>query len=101
MATPGFDPVAFHARFRPDHLACADLATGERLSFATFSERATATAHRIVRLAGRKRGERIVIVSRNSALVAIIAIACERAGAIFVPLNWRLTAQELSTLLAD
>lgn len=101
MAAPGFDPVAFHARFRPDHLACADLATGERLTFAEFSTRATLSAHRIARLAGRKRGERVVIVSRNSALVAIIAIACERAGAIFVPLNWRLTAQELSTLLAD
>jgi fatty-acyl-CoA synthase len=97
----GFDPVAFHAAFRPEKTACVDLTTGEKLGYGAFSARASAAAQRIVKLAGKKRGERIAVISRNSIDMAVIAIACQRAGAVFTPLNWRLTASELSALIAD
>jgi len=100
-AAPGFDPVAFHARFRPGALACADLTTGERLTYRDFSARAWIAARRVAKALKRKRGERVALLSRNSAMSAVLVVACERAGAVLAPLNWRLTAAELSGLIAD
>ncbi len=100
-----FDPIAFHARFRPAATACIDLATGEALSYRAFSDRATRCAQilaeRISDAGAAAVGARIAVISRNSVFQTIISTACERAGAIFAPLNWRLTAPELAELLAD
>ncbi|MDP3740017.1 MAG: AMP-binding protein [Hyphomonadaceae bacterium] len=97
----GSDPIAFHARFRPDAIACVDLASGVSYTYRRLSADADACARGFVQRLGNARGARIVIVSRNSALLAVITLACDRAGAIFVPLNWRLTATELAVLLKD
>ncbi|MEP7210595.1 MAG: AMP-binding protein [Alphaproteobacteria bacterium] len=97
-----FDPVAFHARFRPQATACIDLATGETLTYRAFSDRATACAHILVkRIGAAAPGACVAILSRNSVFQTIISTACERAGAIFAPLNWRLTAPEIADLLRD
>jgi fatty-acyl-CoA synthase len=101
LLSSGLDPVAFHARFRPEATACVDLASGASYTYRRLSAEADACAGRLVRQLGNVRGERIAVVSRNSALLAVITIACDRAGAIFVPLNWRLTATELAVLLED
>jgi fatty-acyl-CoA synthase len=97
---PHFDPIAFHARFKPDAVACIDLATGERLSYREFDKRASQAALALSARLG-KSGERVAVVSRNSAELAILSAAAERAGAVFVPLNWRLAAPELAGILAD
>ena len=94
---PSFDPVAFHARFRPEAIACVDLTTGDRLTYRDFDRRTSETANRLANSAG----QRVAVVSRNSAEVAILSAAAERAGAIFVPLNWRLTALELAEIIRD
>src|SRR5690606_23466913 len=54
-------------------------------------------------LAGRgvAVGDRVAVLSKNSAEMAIIHLACERAGAIFVPLNWRLSTPELAFVMDD
>ena len=100
-----FDPIAFHARFRPAATACIDLATGEALSYRAFSDRATLCAQilaeRISKAGAPAIGARVAVISRNSVFQTIISAACERAGAIFAPLNWRLTAPELAELLRD
>jgi fatty-acyl-CoA synthase len=95
------DPIAFHARFRPEAIACVDLASSASYTYRRLSADADACARRFVERLGNARGVRIAVVSRNSALLAVITLACDRAGAIFVPLNWRLTATELSVLLKD
>lgn len=104
MAAPlsrSFDALAFHARFRPHAPGCADLATGEKLTFAELSARVSACAAAIRERIGPAVGERVAIISRNSAAMAIVSAACERIGAIFAPLNWRLTAAEVADLLRD
>jgi fatty-acyl-CoA synthase len=97
---PHFDPIAFHARFKPDAVACIDLATGERLSYREFDRRASQAASALSARLGAS-GERVAVVSRNSAELAILSAAAERSGAVFVPLNWRLAAPELAGILAD
>jgi fatty-acyl-CoA synthase len=95
-----FDPIAFHARFRPQATACVDLATGEALTYRDFSDRVTAAAHILSQRIGAA-GARVAIVSRNSLFQAVVSAASERAGLVFAPLNWRLTARELADLLID
>jgi fatty-acyl-CoA synthase len=97
---PSFDPIAAHARARPDALAAIDLTTGEQLSYRAFDERANAVARRLAGLIA-PAGERIAAVSRNCIELALLSAACERAGAVFTPLNWRLSAVELADIIAD
>jgi len=46
-------------------------------------------------------GERIAVLSRNSAAYPLFFLAAWRAGAVPVPLNYRLSPPELGALLAD
>jgi fatty-acyl-CoA synthase len=100
LLTPSSDPIAAHARARPDALAAIDLATGERLSYRAFDKRVDAVARR---LAGRiePAGQRIAAVARNCIEMALLSAACERSGAVFTPLNWRLSVVELAGIIAD
>lgn len=51
--------------------------------------------------AGVKPGDRVAILAKNSDLFFELLIACSKLNAILLPLNWRLTAQELSFILSD
>jgi fatty-acyl-CoA synthase len=46
-------------------------------------------------------GVRVAALSRNGVELLALMLACFRVGAVFVPLNWRLTPRELDQLLAD
>jgi fatty-acyl-CoA synthase len=50
---------------------------------------------------GVRRGDRIAYLGRNSATLLSAALAAVHLGAIFVPLNFRLTGPELAHLLDD
>jgi fatty-acyl-CoA synthase len=50
---------------------------------------------------GVRRGDRIGYLGRNSATLLSAALAAVHLGAVFVPLNFRLTAAEVGHLLDD
>ncbi|MER9335351.1 AMP-binding protein [Mesorhizobium sp. M0293] len=95
------DPVALHAGTQPDRIACVDLATGRRWTYAALDE----TIQRAVRVLetgyGIEQGQRIATLARNSADLLILQQAAMRLGAIFVPLSWRLASAERQAILAD
>ncbi|CAN7655318.1 AMP-binding protein [Mesorhizobium sp. LjNodule214] len=94
------DPVALHARTQPERLACVDLASGRRWTYAALDE----TIQRAIAVLdgyGIEPGHRIVTFARNSADLLILQQAAMRIGAIFVPVNWRLAAPERQAILAD
>ena len=43
----------------------------------------------------------MAVLAKNSADALILHLACARAGAIYVPLNWRLAGDEIAALLLD
>ncbi|AZO47979.1 MAG: acyl-CoA synthetase [Mesorhizobium sp.] len=94
------DPVALHARAQPDRLACVDLASGRRWTYAAFDD-AIQRAVAVLENSGIKQGQRIATLARNSADLVILQQAAMRLGAIFVPVNWRLAAPERQAILAD
>jgi acyl-CoA synthetase (AMP-forming)/AMP-acid ligase II len=48
-----------------------------------------------------KKGERVAYLGYNDPQQLFLLFAAARRGAIFVPLNWRLTAAEHQEILAD
>jgi len=95
------DAIDFHAKASPGKLALLNLATGERISYAEANDRIAKLAGLIRERLGNASGERVVMLSRNSAFMLLVHYACARAGHIFVPLNWRLAAPEIASLIDD
>jgi acyl-CoA synthetase (AMP-forming)/AMP-acid ligase II len=80
--------------------ALVDAATGERCDFARLNRNANRLANAL--LARRLRpGDRVGCLMTNGPRYAEAYFACAKAGHLFVTLNWRLTAAELSWQLAD
>src|SRR5262245_41102632 len=95
------DPVAHSAAFRPGRTACIEIATGRSLTYAELDERIGRCAGLLAELIGKPVQARVAAIARNSIDQIALAFACQRLGAVFVPLNWRLTAAELAVLVED
>jgi fatty-acyl-CoA synthase len=95
------DPVATHARAKPKSLAVVDLETDRRWDFAALDRSANRVANWLVSELGAASGARVATLAKNSADMLILQFGCIRAGAIFVPFNWRLAAPEIAGLVAD
>jgi fatty-acyl-CoA synthase len=95
------DAVSYHARQRAGALACIDLESGRRWSYADLARDVDQTAVWLTDQFGPASGVRVASVARNSVTLLILHLACIRAGAIYAPLNWRLTTPELTVLVRD
>ena len=93
--------IGYHARVSPDKIAMRDLADGQLLSYAEFDERIGRVAGALRDAFGVGRGDRVAMLSRSCVRAFEIMYACARLGAIFVPLNVRLSDPELGVLIAD
>jgi fatty-acyl-CoA synthase len=100
MSVRYYDWIAHHARNSGNDVACVDLSENRRLTYREFDRRIARLAGWL-RAAGVTRGERAAILAQNCADVFELQFACGRLGAIFVPLNWRLTVPELSFIVGD
>ena len=94
------DYVRFHAQVHPDWVAMNDLTFERDWSYAAF-DRQIAQCVVLLSTAGVGEGDRVACLSVNRAEVVCLHMACARIGAIFVPLNWRLSEQEISLLIED
>ena len=95
------DFVAHFARTTPLKLAAHDLTSGRQLTYSQLDDAIDRAAGVLRGMLGSPQGERVAVLSRNSAEMLVLHFACVRSGAIFVPLNWRLTAAEITFMLAD
>ena len=94
-----FDFVAYHASAAASRIACVDLQTGERLSYAELDALAGRCAGHLERLL--EPGARVAILARNCIETLVLHFACIRARQILVPLNWRLAGAELQAQVRD
>src|SRR5580704_3789420 len=82
----------------PDTLAIVDGAL--RLSYVQWYRRISAVVAGFDSL-GLKPGDRLVTVLQNRYEAATLHWACQFAGVIITPVNWRSTAQELDFYLEN
>ncbi len=101
MAIQHFDWIEHHAASRGGNLALVDLATGRRLTYAAFDDRIGRLATSLRSEYGVARGDRVGVLAHNSSDLFEIQFACTRLGAVFVPMNWRLTVPELTYIVTD
>lgn len=90
-----------YARATPQALACVDLETGRRWTYHELNVATNRVANWLTKRLGPASGARVASLGKNCADILILQLAAIRAGAIFTPLNWRLSAVEIEGLIAD
>ena len=90
--------LAGHAASRPDSPAISF--AGTTISYAELESQVASMAGWLVR-SGIAAGDRIAIYARNHPESFITLFAASRIGAMMVPLNWRLSEEELAWQMQD
>ena len=84
----------------PEVEAVFEPATGRRLSFTELNGRCNQVANAL-RDGGVQHGDRVALLLMNGTEFVETFFAVGKIGAVNVPLNWRLVADELEFILAD
>jgi fatty-acyl-CoA synthase len=95
------DWIAHHARYTPDREAIHDLASGRRLTYRAFHHRVDRAASFLRRGLRVDAGDRVAVLCHNDSDVFEVQFGCQRIGAVFVPVNWRLAVPEIETIVRD
>ena len=90
--------TARRARKTPGALAVVHEET--RYTYAQLHERATRLAHHL-RALGIRRGDRVAFIAPNHPAFLEALFAASQLGAVFVPLNTRLSPRELDHCVSD
>ena len=101
MGQPVVSWIEHHAARTPDRVALADLYSGRERTYADLARRIRSVAWSLADRYGVGAGDRVAVLSRNDARVFEVLYACALLGAIAVPLNWRLTPEELTAISRD
>ncbi|MBS0394240.1 MAG: AMP-binding protein [Proteobacteria bacterium] len=92
--------LARHRVERGGQVAIVDGANGDSVTWSSLADRVASIAGWLAR-AGIGCGERVACLTPNSKSAVEFYLALARCGAVAVPLNLRLSAQELRFILAD
>src|ERR1700722_6860202 len=94
------DYVALHAKERPAAPAVHDLTSGKRWTYQSL-DRAVSQYASLLHSHGIEKGDRVAVLAKNRAELTFMHLACARIDAMYVPLNWRLSAAEIGRLIED
>ncbi|MBN8989944.1 MAG: long-chain fatty acid--CoA ligase [Rhizobiales bacterium] len=96
-----YDWIAHFGRRTPEKIAAIDLASQRRLSYAAFDARISLLATYLRDKMNVARGDRVAVLALNTTDTLEVQFACFRIGAVFLPLNTRLTVPELQFIVGD
>jgi fatty-acyl-CoA synthase len=96
-----YDWIAHFGRRTPDKPAAVDLASGREFTYAQFDSRISRLAAHLRDRLKVKRGDRVAVLALNTTDTLEVQFACGRIGAVFLPLNTRLTVPELQYIVGD
>ncbi|MBS8263001.1 long-chain fatty acid--CoA ligase [Mesobacillus boroniphilus] len=94
------DWLEARASLTPKAAAIVDAETDQGWSYSEVNDRAKAIAAWL-KTNGVKKGDRIALLAPNGISYFDMLFACGKIGAIFVPLNWRLSVDELAFIIKD
>ncbi|MGR3763489.1 class I adenylate-forming enzyme family protein [Rossellomorea sp. NS-SX7] len=84
----------------PDRVALVNGSSNEMITYRSLDARAAKWAY-YMKEKGIQKGDRIVVISKNHPVCFELLFACSKIGAVFVPLNWRLSSSEIDSLIGD
>lgn len=85
--------------YAPNTKALTNGDTGHSLSYAEFFEQACAGAAFLKQTYNLKPGDRVLHYSTNEPASLVLYFACNRLGVTLAPINFRLTAPEITYLI--
>lgn len=88
------------ARLSPNKKAIIEEETNKAWTYDEINKRSSSVAGWL-KSQGIKKGDRVALLSPNDISYFDLLFACGKMGAIFVPLNWRLSEHELKEILMD
>ncbi|MFE8700297.1 long-chain fatty acid--CoA ligase [Cytobacillus sp. FJAT-54145] len=94
------DWIENRARLTPNAEAIIDAELNTSWTYLDINNRCTATANWLTKQ-GVKKGDRIALLSPNHISYFDLLFACGRIGAVFVPINWRLSIEEIKFIIED
>ena len=95
MSVRYYDWIAHHGRRNPEKTALIDLASGRRFSYGELDARVSLLAGHLRDALEVARGDRVAVLALNTTDTMEVQFACFRLGAVFLPLNNRLTVPEV------
>ncbi len=90
--------IAFHARRTPDRAALKY--RGEEISYAAFDARIRRVGGWLVSR-GVEPGDVVAVLMKNSAAFLELVFATSHIGAVFLPINYRLSADEVGYIVGN
>jgi fatty-acyl-CoA synthase len=96
-----YDWIAHHGRRNPGKIALVDLASGRHFSYGEIDQRVSRLAGHLRDTLKVGRGDRVAVLALNTTDTMEVQFACFRLGAVFLPLNNRLTVPELQFIVGD
>lgn len=87
-----------NAKIFNEKLALSDAVTGRDLSYYELNNIVNSCAHAFYE-SGVRTGDRVALLATNRLEHILYLLACAKVGAIFVPLNFRLSVGELEVIL--
>lgn len=96
-----YDWIDHHARNTPTKLAVVDLATDRRFTYGEFYKRIISLAAFLSADCSISAGDRVCVIAKSCVEAFEIQFACAKIGAIFLPVNWRLTFHELEYIVRN
>jgi len=101
LAVRYYDWIAHHGRRTPDKTAVVDLASERSFTYAQLDQRISRLARHLCDHLTVARGDRVAVLALNTTDTLEVQFACGRIGAVFLPLNTRLTVPELQFIVGD
>lgn len=92
------DVVRQHAARQPD--ATAMICEGRRVDYAGLNRVSNQVAHGL-QAAGIRPGDRVAYLGKESEHYYTLLFGAAKSGAVLVPINWRLAADEVDHILRD
>lgn len=95
------DWLSFFAYSDGNRLAAVDIHTGRRFSYTELNDRTTRLATGLQNRFSIKKNDRVAVLAHNSTDHFEIMFACWKLGAVYMPMNWRLSPNEAKAIFAD
>jgi len=95
------DWLRIWAKYTPEKLLLRDYESGNEWSYSAFNNRVNFLANYLKKTYDLKKGERIAVLSKNNPTYVALFWICIKLGVILVPINFRLTNNEVKNLISE
>ena len=95
-----YDWAEYQSKMHSNKIAITDYSLNKKISYKDLNLSACKIAN-FLKAKGIGHSDRIALLSKNHSIFFELQFACSKIGSIMVPLNWRLTANELAFILDD